>query len=130
MVLHNPTRVSYVVFVLSVFESASSSLQVGDIPDEILKIRREIEAEFLGEDQNWGRVETNVCSWTILQHALPLSVYGDVEFRGTSYIFSFILHVKCLTVVVDWVVINFLIHLWLCFFDVCSYSGDFVAHLV
>ncbi|PON31716.1 26S proteasome regulatory complex, non-ATPase subcomplex, Rpn1 subunit [Parasponia andersonii] len=33
--------------------------EVGEVPDEILKLKREIEAEFLGEEQNWGRGESN-----------------------------------------------------------------------
>ncbi|XP_062078448.1 eukaryotic translation initiation factor [Humulus lupulus] len=32
--------------------------EVGEVPEEILKLRREIEAEFLGEEPNWGRGET------------------------------------------------------------------------
>ncbi|KAL5547552.1 hypothetical protein UlMin_002783 [Ulmus minor] len=30
-----------------------------EVPDEILKLKREIDAEFLGEDQSWGRGENN-----------------------------------------------------------------------
>ncbi|KAG6673302.1 hypothetical protein I3842_16G104400 [Carya illinoinensis] len=30
-----------------------------EVPDDVLKIKREIEAEFFGEEQNWGRGETN-----------------------------------------------------------------------
>ncbi|KAB1211971.1 Eukaryotic translation initiation factor isoform 4G-1 [Morella rubra] len=33
--------------------------EVVEVPDDILKIKREIEAELFGEDQNWGRGETN-----------------------------------------------------------------------
>ncbi|KAF4370420.1 eukaryotic translation initiation factor [Cannabis sativa] len=32
--------------------------EVGEVPEEILKLRREIEAEFLGEEPSWGRAET------------------------------------------------------------------------
>ncbi|KAI8024274.1 Eukaryotic translation initiation factor isoform 4G-1 [Camellia lanceoleosa] len=31
---------------------------VGNIPEAILKIKQEVEAEFFGEDQNWGHVES------------------------------------------------------------------------
>ncbi|BFG40336.1 hypothetical protein CerSpe_266100 [Prunus speciosa] len=31
-----------------------------EVPDEILKVKQEIEVEFLGEDQSWGRAETNL----------------------------------------------------------------------
>ncbi|KAH7546106.1 eukaryotic translation initiation factor [Ziziphus jujuba] len=54
--------------------------EVGDIPDEILKIRREIEAEFLGEDQNWGRVETNVPNQSQSRYSEP----DDRDWRGRS----------------------------------------------
>lgn len=73
---------------MSISESAFSSLQVVDnIPDEILKIRHEIEAEFLGEDQNWGRGETNVSLWTIL---LPvLSIYGILKLMEPQIVFFY-----------------------------------------
>ncbi|KAG6673304.1 hypothetical protein I3842_16G104400 [Carya illinoinensis] len=45
------------------FEQCSAytcfSLQAVEVPDDVLKIKREIEAEFFGEEQNWGRGETN-----------------------------------------------------------------------
>ncbi|XP_027358510.1 eukaryotic translation initiation factor-like isoform X1 [Abrus precatorius] len=31
-----------------------------EVPDDILKIKQEIEAELLGEDQSWGRAESNL----------------------------------------------------------------------
>lgn len=34
--------------------------QAVEVFDEILKIKREIETELFGEEQNWGRSETNV----------------------------------------------------------------------
>lgn len=36
--------------------------QVVNIPEDILKAKQEVEAEFFGEDQNWVRGETNVCN--------------------------------------------------------------------
>lgn len=88
LVFHSPTMIIYVVRVMSISESAFSSLQVVDnIPDEILKIRHEIEAEFLGEDQNWGRGETNVSLWTIL---LPvLSIYGILKLMEPQIVFFY-----------------------------------------
>lgn len=35
-------------------------LQAVEVPDDILKIKREIDAEINGEDQNWSRAESNV----------------------------------------------------------------------
>lgn len=35
-------------------------LQAVEVPDDILKIKREIDAEINGEDQNWSRTESNV----------------------------------------------------------------------
>lgn len=37
------------------------SLQVvNNIPEDILKVKQEVEAEFFGVDPSWGRAETNV----------------------------------------------------------------------
>ena len=36
--------------------------QVVEIPEDILKVRQEIEAEIYDEDQTWGRSEANVSS--------------------------------------------------------------------
>lgn len=32
--------------------------EVGNVPEAIVKIKQEVEAEFFGEDQNWGHVES------------------------------------------------------------------------
>lgn len=32
------------------------------MPEDILKIKQDTEAEFFGEDQNWGHSESNVSS--------------------------------------------------------------------
>ncbi|XWS26147.1 hypothetical protein CRYUN_Cryun26dG0005900 [Craigia yunnanensis] len=34
--------------------------EVVDTPEDILKIKQEIESEFAGEDQTWGRADGNV----------------------------------------------------------------------
>ncbi|KAF6176491.1 hypothetical protein GIB67_007874 [Kingdonia uniflora] len=34
--------------------------EVVNVPEDILKIKQEIDTEFFGEDQNWGRVDINV----------------------------------------------------------------------
>ncbi|CAK9168878.1 unnamed protein product [Ilex paraguariensis] len=34
--------------------------EVGNVPEDILKIKREVEVEFFGEDQSWSRGESNV----------------------------------------------------------------------
>jgi hypothetical protein len=48
-------------------------LQAVEVPDDILRVKREIDAEFFGEDQNWGRVETivSLCP-TLNSYPLPL----------------------------------------------------------
>ncbi|XP_057508755.1 eukaryotic translation initiation factor-like [Actinidia eriantha] len=33
--------------------------EVGNVPEAILNIKQEVEAEFFGEDQNWGHTESN-----------------------------------------------------------------------
>ncbi|GFY88770.1 MIF4G domain-containing protein [Actinidia rufa] len=33
--------------------------EAGNVPDAILNIKQEVEAEFFGEDQNWGHAESN-----------------------------------------------------------------------
>lgn len=40
------------------------------IPDDILKVKQEVEAEFFGTDPTWGRVETNVCIFSHLNNAI------------------------------------------------------------
>ncbi|XP_058186080.1 eukaryotic translation initiation factor-like isoform X2 [Rhododendron vialii] len=48
--------------------------EIGYIPQDILKIKREVEAEFFGEDQNWVRGES------ILQNQSPIS-YSEPDSR-------------------------------------------------
>ena len=55
-----------------------ASLQVGEIPEEILKVKREIEAEFLGEEQTWGRGESNV--------SFILTYYSACIFKVNKYL--------------------------------------------
>lgn len=38
------------------------------IPDDILKVKQEVEAEFFGTDPTWGRVEANVCYVQVFSH--------------------------------------------------------------
>lgn len=35
------------------------------ISDDILRVKREVEAEFFGEEQNWNRVENTVITLTL-----------------------------------------------------------------
>lgn len=35
-------------------------MQAVEVPDDILKIKQDIEAELFGEDPSWGRAESNV----------------------------------------------------------------------
>ncbi|XAR51131.1 hypothetical protein NMG60_11005678 [Bertholletia excelsa] len=54
--------------------------EVGNTPEAILKVKQEVEAEFFGEDQNWGRVESSA-------HILPQSRYSEPDnrdWRGRS----------------------------------------------
>jgi hypothetical protein len=38
---------------------------VEETPDDILKLRHDIDAELFGEDQSWGRVENNVSVFSV-----------------------------------------------------------------
>lgn len=38
----------------------SCFLKAVEVPDEILKIKRDIEVEIFGEEQSWSRGESNV----------------------------------------------------------------------
>ncbi|KAK6249296.1 hypothetical protein QUC31_020861 [Theobroma cacao] len=54
--------------------------EVADIPEDILKIKQEIESEFVGEDQTWGRADGNL-------QAQPQSRYSEPDnrdWRGRS----------------------------------------------
>jgi hypothetical protein len=39
---------------------ATPFLQVENVPEDILKIRQEIESEFVGEDQTWSHADGSV----------------------------------------------------------------------
>ena len=39
---------------------SSCFLKVVEVPDDILKIKRDIEVEIFGEEQSWSRGESNV----------------------------------------------------------------------
>ena len=43
----------------------SDYLQGVEVPDDILKIKQDIEAELFGEDQSWGRSENNVSVFSV-----------------------------------------------------------------
>ncbi|KAF3452934.1 hypothetical protein FNV43_RR03367 [Rhamnella rubrinervis] len=58
--------------------------EVAEVPDEILKIRQEIDAEFLGEDQNWGRGESNVPNQSQGRYSEP----DNRDWRGRSAQFT------------------------------------------
>jgi len=47
------------VFILT-FYVATPFLQVENVPEDILKIRQEIESEFVGEDQTWSHADGSV----------------------------------------------------------------------
>ncbi|KAL6984927.1 hypothetical protein U1Q18_018308 [Sarracenia purpurea var. burkii] len=54
--------------------------EAGSIPEAILKIKQEVEAEFFGEDQNWGHVESSL-------QVQPLNRYSEPDnrdWRGRS----------------------------------------------
>ncbi|XP_043704925.1 eukaryotic translation initiation factor isoform X2 [Telopea speciosissima] len=51
-----------------------------DAPEEILKIKQEIEAEFFGEDQNWSRGDANLQSQTQNRYPEP----DSRDWRGRS----------------------------------------------
>ncbi|XP_043696254.1 eukaryotic translation initiation factor-like isoform X2 [Telopea speciosissima] len=54
--------------------------EAADVPEDILKIKQEIEAEFFGEEQNWGRGDANL-------QAQPQNRYSEPDnrdWRGRS----------------------------------------------
>ncbi|XP_062157558.1 eukaryotic translation initiation factor [Alnus glutinosa] len=51
-----------------------------EVPDDILRIKREIDAEFFGEDQNWGRVETTPPPQSQSRYSEP----DNRDWRGRS----------------------------------------------
>ncbi|RWR75434.1 eukaryotic translation initiation factor [Cinnamomum micranthum f. kanehirae] len=54
--------------------------QVVDVPEDILKIKQEIEAELLGEDQSWGRGDANLQGPPQNRYAEP----DNRDWRGRS----------------------------------------------
>ncbi|CAK8564279.1 unnamed protein product [Lathyrus sativus] len=53
---------------------------VEETPEDILKLRHEIDAELFGEDQSWGRVESNAPTQTQTRYAEP----DNRDWRGRS----------------------------------------------
>lgn len=55
---------------------ATPFLQVENVPEDILKIRQEIESEFVGDDQIWSRADGSV-SFQIISflHALFILLF-------------------------------------------------------
>lgn len=51
------------------------SLQVADVPEDILKIKKEVEAEFFGEEQNWGRSDAHVSFFIMVIAATCVRLY-------------------------------------------------------
>ncbi|RVW38173.1 Eukaryotic translation initiation factor isoform 4G-1 [Vitis vinifera] len=56
------------------------SIPVVDVPEDILKIKQEIEAELFGEDQNWGRGESNLPNQSQSRYSEP----DNRDWRGRS----------------------------------------------
>ncbi|CBI36548.3 unnamed protein product, partial [Vitis vinifera] len=54
--------------------------EVVDVPEDILKIKQEIEAELFGEDQNWGRGESNLPNQSQSRYSEP----DNRDWRGRS----------------------------------------------
>nr|DAD27478.1 TPA_asm: hypothetical protein HUJ06_028946 [Nelumbo nucifera] len=54
--------------------------EVVDVPEDILKIKQDIDAEFLGEDQNWIRGDTNVQPQSQSRYSEP----DNRDWRGRS----------------------------------------------
>ncbi|OVA11030.1 MIF4G-like [Macleaya cordata] len=54
--------------------------EVSSVPEAIVKIKQEIEAEFFSEDQNWGRGEANVQPQTQSRYSEP----DNRDWRGRS----------------------------------------------
>ncbi|XP_059637704.1 eukaryotic translation initiation factor-like [Cornus florida] len=51
-----------------------------NIPEDILKIKQEVEVEFFGEDQNWGRGESNLQNQSPNRYSEP----NNRDWRGRS----------------------------------------------
>ncbi|KAG5559565.1 hypothetical protein RHGRI_009188 [Rhododendron griersonianum] len=51
-------HIASVILILVTIMWSPPSIKVGNAPEAILKIKQEVEAEFFGEDQNWGHVES------------------------------------------------------------------------
>ncbi|KAG6430831.1 hypothetical protein SASPL_108904 [Salvia splendens] len=51
--------------------SSLTSLKVISIPDDILKVKQEVEAEFFGADPTWGRAETTLPTQTQNHYSEP-----------------------------------------------------------
>ncbi|KAJ4950738.1 hypothetical protein NE237_027570 [Protea cynaroides] len=54
--------------------------EVVDVPEDILKIKQEVEAEFFGEEQTWGRVDANVQPQSQNRYSEP----DNRDWRGRS----------------------------------------------
>nr|DAD45326.1 TPA_asm: hypothetical protein HUJ06_003556 [Nelumbo nucifera] len=54
--------------------------EIADVPEDILKIKCDIEAEFLGDDQNWVHGDTNVQPQTQSRYSEP----DNRDWRGRS----------------------------------------------
>ncbi|KAF8407281.1 hypothetical protein HHK36_006408 [Tetracentron sinense] len=54
--------------------------EAGEVPEEILKIKQEIEAELFGEDQNWGHGESNLQPHSQSHYSGP----DNRDWRGRS----------------------------------------------
>ncbi|KAK7304834.1 hypothetical protein VNO77_42725 [Canavalia gladiata] len=54
--------------------------EVVEVPDEILKIKQDIDAELLGEDQSWGRGESNLPHQSLNRYSEP----DNRDWRGRS----------------------------------------------
>lgn len=69
------TECLIVVLFLKIF-----ILQAVEVPDDILKIKREIDVEINGEDQNWSRAESNVNFFpTLNAYPIPLFFTGMTD---------------------------------------------------
>ncbi|XP_068647101.1 eukaryotic translation initiation factor [Aristolochia californica] len=54
--------------------------EVVDVPEDILKIKKEVEAEFFGDDQTWGRSDSNLQVQPQIRYAEP----DNRDWRGRS----------------------------------------------
>lgn len=69
------------------------------IPDDILKVKQEVEAEFFGTDPTWGRVETTVCT-SVFPHVddvTPFLYEDDLQ----AYFYSLAQYFICTPLAID-----------------------------